>query len=250
MLAECFKSKSQISSDRLEKMAKRNRELQGRNLKQRVVDLLLTDDFNQVLEIFCSFPARRVINPLFSLLCSTEPQIRWHSITAVGVVVANLAQEDMESARVIMRRMMWNLNDESGGIGWGLPEAMGEIMARHEGLALEYANILVSYVRQDGNYLEHPPLQRGVLWGLGRLAQTRPELLKDVPPHLHPFLASKDAAVRALAAWIMGLLGGRQSESELETLLEDEAEVSIYLNGKHQFYRVSDLAKQALAADV
>jgi len=249
LLEQCV-AKSTISSDRLGRMEKSNRRWQGRNLKQRVRDLLLADDFDQVLEIFCSFPARRVINPLFSLLCSTEPQIRWHAITAVGAVVANLAQEDMESARVIMRRMMWNLNDESGGIGWGLPEAMGETMARHEGLALEYANILVSYVREDGNYLEHPPLQRGVLWGLGRLAQTRPELLQNVSSHLQPFLASKDAALRALALWIMGLLGGSQNDSRVETLLEDEAEVSIYLNGKHHFCRVSDLAKEALTADV
>jgi len=40
-----------------------------------------------------------------------------------------------------MRRLMWNLNDESGGIGWGNPEAMGEILACHEALANEYAPI-------------------------------------------------------------------------------------------------------------
>ena len=30
---------------------------------------------------------------------------------------------------------MWTLNDESGGIGWGSPEVMGEILAAHKGLA-------------------------------------------------------------------------------------------------------------------
>lgn len=25
----------------------------------------------------------------------------------------------MDSARIVMRRLMWSLNDESGGIGWG-----------------------------------------------------------------------------------------------------------------------------------
>jgi hypothetical protein len=56
--------------------------------------------------------------------------------------------------------------------------------------------------------------------------------------------------MRALALWIMGLLGGSQNDSHVATLLEDETEVSIYLNGKHQVYRVSDLAKEALTADV
>ena len=204
-------------------MEKLDKELKGRDFKRKIIDLLKADDFARVLETFRSCPARRVINPLFSCLCSTEPQIKWRAITALGVVVANLAQDDMESARVVMRRMIWNLNDESGGIGWGVPETMGEVMARHEGLAREYVNILVSYIREDGNFLEYEPLQQGVLWGLGRLAQTSPELLQDAGAHLHPFLSSEDATLRGLAAWILGLLGGPQHESELEPLLERDS---------------------------
>ncbi|MBW2625292.1 MAG: HEAT repeat domain-containing protein [Deltaproteobacteria bacterium] len=204
-------------------MEKLDKELKGRDFKRKVIDLLKADDFAGVLETFRSCPARRVINPLFSCLCSTEPQIKWRAVTALGAVVANLAQDDMESARVVMRRMIWNLNDESGGIGWGVPETMGEVMARHEGLAREYVNILVSYIREDGNFLEYEPLQQGVLWGLGRLAQTSPELLQDAGAHLHPFLSSEDATLRGLAAWILGLLGGSQRESELEPLLERDS---------------------------
>jgi hypothetical protein len=204
-------------------MEKLDKELKGRDFKRKVIDLLKADDFAGVLETFRSYPARRVINPLFSCLCSTEPQIKWRAVTALGAVVANLAQDDMESARVVMRRLIWNLNDESGGIGWGVPETMGEVMARHEGLAREYVNILVSYIREDGNFLEYEPLQQGVLWGLGRLAQTSPELLQDAGAHLHPFLSSEDATLRGLAAWILGLLGGPQHESELEPLLEKDS---------------------------
>ncbi len=204
-------------------MEKIDRELKGRDFKRKVIDLLKADDFAGVLETFRSCPARRVINPLFSCLCSTEPEIKWRAITALGVVVANLAQDDMESARVVMRRMIWNLNDESGGIGWGVPETMGEVMARHKGLAREYVNILVSYIREDGNFLEHEPLQQGALWGVGRLAQTSPELLQNAVPHLHPFLSSENATLRGLAAWILGLLGGPQHESELEPLLERDS---------------------------
>ena len=112
--------------------------------------------------------------------------------------------------------MIWNLNDESGGIGWGVPETMGEVMARHQGLAREYVNILVSYIRADGNFLEHEPLQQGVLWGLGRLAQTSPELLQrcSFPIYTH-FLSSKDATLRGLAAWTIGLLDAGKAEPSL-----------------------------------
>jgi len=227
-------------------MEKLDRELKGRDFKRQVIDLLKADDFAEVLETFRSFTARRVINPLFSCLCSTEPEIKWRAITALGAVVANLAQDDMESARVVMRRMIWNLNDESGGIGWGVPETMGEVMARHQGLAREYVNILVSYICEDGNFLEHEPLQQGVLWGLGRLAQTRPELLQDAVPHLHPFLLSRDATLRGLAAWTIGLLDAGKAEPGLEILEGDDAEVTLYLNGTERTYLVSELAKQAI----
>ena len=90
----------------------------------------------------------------------------------MGQVVSNLADTDMESARVVMRRLIWNLNDESGGIGWGSPEAMGDIMACHQRLAEEYHRLLISYVRPEGNFLEHPQLQKGLLWGLARLARS------------------------------------------------------------------------------
>jgi hypothetical protein len=227
-------------------MEKIDRSCKGRKLKQKVLDLLKSEDFSQALRTLDSFPARRVVNPLFALLCSMEPQLRWRAVTAMGTVVANLARKDVESARVIMRRMIWNLNDESGGIGWGLPEAMGEVMARHEGLAREYANILVSYIRQDGNFLEYEPLQQGVLWGLARLAQTSPELLRQAVPHLHPFLSSQDATLRGLAAWTLGLLAAGPDAPGIEALKNDDTEVALYLNGTERTYLVSELAMQAI----
>jgi hypothetical protein len=95
-------------------MEKTKRKWRGRNLKRKVLDLLRAEDINQGLETIGSLPPRQVINPLFSFLCSTEPQVKWRAVKAIGEVVKNLAEEDMESARVIMRRMIWNLNDASG----------------------------------------------------------------------------------------------------------------------------------------
>ena len=218
----------------------------GRRLKREVFVLLREENFDQALESMRSIPGRRLINPLFSFLCSMDPQIRWRAIKSIGEVVTNIARDDMESARVIMRRMIWNLNDESGGIGWGLPEAMGEVMARHEGLAKEYVNILLSYIRADGNFLEHEPLQRGVLWGLGRLAQTRPELLHQALPHLEPFLSSEDATLRGLAAWTVGFLSAGQDAPDLEALKSDDTEVTLFLNGTERKYRIGELAKKAM----
>ena len=72
------------------------------------------------LKAILELPARQVVNPLFSFLYNTDELLKWKAVTALGAVVSNLASHDMESARIVMRRLIWNLNDESGGIGWGL----------------------------------------------------------------------------------------------------------------------------------
>jgi hypothetical protein len=220
--------------------------LGGRALKRKVRDLLNRPDLDRALEELCRMPARQVINPLFSFLHRGDEKAKWAAVTAMGAIVAQLADQDMEAARIILRRLMWNLNDESGGIGWGSPEAMGEILARHKGLAEEYAHILVSYARLDGNYLEHEMLQRGLLWGIGRVAQVRPDFLQNSVQHLIPYLRSKDSTVRALAARIMGFLKIEGARRDLERLTRDVAEVSFWDDGRLFRGRVKDVAEGAL----
>ncbi len=221
-----------------------------RNLKRKVLACLQSDNLDKALNELCQLPARQVINPLFSSLLSSEEQTKWRAVTAMGAVLANLAEQDMESARVIMRRLMWSLNDESGGIGWGAPEAMGEIIASHDGLAKEYVSVLISYVWKEGNFLEYEPLQRGAVWGIGRVAQVRPELVQDAGPYLLPYLESADAAVRGLAAWAVGLLGVEEARQRLEVLMQDGIEISMFLDRKLVRRSVSDLAKEAIKKEV
>jgi len=220
----------------------------GRALKRTILNLLRAPDFDKSLAELMRFPLRQAVNPLLSFLLSSEEEVRWRAVVAIGALVENLADRDMESARVIMRRLMWSLNDESGGIGWGAPEVMGEIMARQEALANEYVDVLVSYCDEHGNYLEYEPLQRGLMWGVVRLAETRPGLLGDAIPHLRKYLESSDPEVRGLAALAVGLLGDRESGSKLQALAEDRAPVTVYMQDRFQSWSVGDLATRSLAS--
>jgi len=218
----------------------------GRQLKIRVRDILVSMEMERALDEICRMPPRRVISPLFSLLYQGDDALRWAAITAMGRVVARLADEDREAARVVMRRFMWNLNDESGGIGWGSPEAMGEVLACHEGLAEEYASILISYAREDGNYLEYEMLQRGLLWGIARLAQARPHLVRGTASHFIPYLQSKDPAIRGMAAYLMGLLEVQKARPNIESLREDDAGFETWADYRIVHRRVKDMANEAL----
>ena len=220
--------------------------LSGKGIKNQVLTLLRSDDVEPAMETLCGLPPRKVVSPLFSFLYHHDLKVRWRAVEAMGLVVARLAHEDKESARVVMRRLMWNLNDESGGIGWGSPEAMGAILVRHEGLAEEYAHVLMSYTRGDGNYLEHEILQRGLLWGIGRLAEVRPWLLTGFECSLAPYLRSRDAAARGLAARAAGILGIVSARPTLLELTGDKAPIETLMHGMVVHLRVADLAKEAL----
>lgn len=218
----------------------------GRAVKKQIRNLLEADNPENAWETLSRIPARRSINPLFGLLHSKEEIIRWRAITAMGKVVAALADEDIESARVIMRRLLWNMNEESGGIGWGSPEAMGAIMARHVRLADEYASILVSYVASEENFVEFAMLQRGVLWGIGRLGLARPELVRDCQHVLPDFMMATDAVLRGLAAWIAGIIHAPALREPLSVLATDETRFSFYLHGRLFPVSVGRMAREAL----
>ena len=221
--------------------------IRGRQIKKAIRQHLQKDPFDKELDQICRLPLKKTISPLFSFLCSTDDHVKWRAVTALGKVVSDLAASDPESARVVMRRFIWNLNDESGGIGWGCPESMAEVMAHDERLAKEYGCILISYIQPEGNYLEHEILQRGVLWGVGRLAHAHPQHTRTIGRYLIPYLESGDSILRGLAAWAAGPAGGTKTIPRLKELADDPSELMLYRNGKFDHYSVGQLAREALS---
>lgn len=187
-------------------------------------------------------PPRQLVNYLLSFLFHREAWVKWRAVTALGWVVSRMAEESLESARNFMRRLMWSLNDESGGIGWGSAETMGEVMAVNETLAREYHCILLSYVQESGNPLENPLLERGVLWGIGRLAEARPELVEGCGCHLLPYLESRDPILRGHALWALSFLNAPIPGRFLDALMEDESEIELYEGGELHHIQICELA--------
>ncbi len=227
----------------------------NRKIKKEVLALLEKGDLDRSRSELAKFDEHGLVNPLFSALYRPEELLRWHTISIFGEVLSRLADKDMEAARIIMRRFIWSLNDESGGIGWGAPEAMAEAMFYHDRLCDEYHHMLISYMRpdgplahQDGNFLELPALQRGVLWGICRLAENRAPLLleKEVAPDLFPYLNSPDATVRGLAVKGLGLLGVSDAMADLQLLLDDKQSIRLYHDGDISVCSISELSRSAL----
>jgi hypothetical protein len=151
-----------------------------RNFNKQILNFLEQKHFEENLNGIHKFPPQKTVNVLFSFLCSTDKAQKKRAIMAMGEVVSEIAENDLESARTIMRRLLWSLNEESGWIGWGSAEAMAEIMARNNILAEEYYKFLISYISEGDNYLLFEELRKEVISGLRRLSQVYPHLVKEV----------------------------------------------------------------------
>jgi hypothetical protein len=227
--------------------------LSGREVKRRVLAALREPDWEERLQSL-GLADQTLVAPLFTSLYSKDRTIRWHGVSAFGSVVPAIAEQAMERARVIMRRFIWNLNDESGGIGWGSPEAMGEIMARHSRLAGEYHRILLTYiVHKEGpdNFLEHLPLREGAYWGAARLTQARPGLVRPFLAYLvHGLRTEQSAYCLAHLCLCLQSLGPdpRQGLERLDALRGDRRHLSVYWNREFMRTSVGELAARAAAS--
>jgi hypothetical protein len=234
-----------------------------RDLKRDLRDLLADEAWAARLPELDDLPARRLTGPLFSLLLDKAEAVRWRAVSAFGRTVARMADgrqagEGLEAARVVLRQCLWRLNEESGGVGWGVPEALGETLFRHRRLATEFHRVLASYVREErhgeGNSLDHVPLRRGVYWALARLAQAHPDLLAGEVQTLRAGLHEDDGACRGLAAWALGILraGGnlevQAAGPELAALAADATEIAFFSGGELRHATAGTLASEALQA--
>lgn len=183
-----------------------------RALKEQLKTWLSADDWQKHLEELAQLDGKSVVGPLFSFLLMGEPLMP-RAAQAMGIVVAQMAAQSPESARNIVRRCMWHMNEDSGNIGWGIPEAFAEILAHSPLLFREFHRVLLSYIIRTGksdNFCDYDPLRRSCYWAVGRLAQVEPQLSPVVRPHLEQGLLDPDPQCREQAAWA------------LEQLLKDE----------------------------
>jgi hypothetical protein len=219
-----------------------------RIIREKIFAILRSPRWKEKSKYLTNFSSSKVLSSLPAFLCSEDEEIKWRAVTVTGILVADLAQRDLEGARNILRRMIWLLNEGSGGIGWGAPDAMGEILARNETLAREFAPILVSYIQPGGNFLEFELLQRGALWAIGRLAEANPQLLYSLhaDEYLLPYLASPDPSVRGHALWALDRMGAQGDLLKAESLLQDETEIGIYQEQGFRSVRIRDLAQKVL----
>ncbi len=236
-----------------------------RQQKNRLFTLLAQPDWQYKIqeELQNSQNLQEYVSPLLSFLLRHE--VRWQSIWSFGLLMDLIAQKDKEQARNIMRRLMWSMNEESGNIGWGIPECMASCFAKNALLASEYAKILYSYAidtGDDDNFIEHEPLRLGVYWGIAHMARSLPSSINKSLATLASALAEANPQAKIIALWgILGMLQAKDIKAQMhlipdvlkditrlatQCLNEDDAQAEIFDMQELKVYYMHSLAQQVL----
>jgi hypothetical protein len=222
--------------------------------KTLISEALAARDWQERLERLTANTPGAFVGPLMSCL-PLGGTTAGRAAVALGACVAAIARERPEEARVVMRRFTWHMNEESGNLGWGIPESMAEALVRSALLAKEYSHVLLSYIwdtGRDDNFMDHAPLRRSCYWAVGRLIQARPQFTANALPLLLAGLRDEDFPCRGMAAWALAQIDvPDELRPELEKLAAAEKNATTHVqvfdgDAAHE-HTVAELAKLALA---
>ena len=150
-----------------------------------------------------------VIRHLNSRLYSGDGQEKWRTIRALGALAAN--QELMDERRLtdLVRRFIWALNDESGAVPYGVPEAIGELLAVRPELQQAFLPILCSLLTED-DMSQTGPIERGALWAVGRIGPPVAEYSTEAVAAVRSAADSHlEGETREIATWSLVRIEGR-----------------------------------------
>lgn len=169
---------------------------------------------------------RRILSFLTALTYDQDSLISWRAVEAIGSAASRIAADDPEYVRVHLRRLVWLLNDESGGIGWRAPEAMGEIIYHHPELFSAFIPILVNLMDMEPE--DAVRFRIGWLWAMGRLAEVRPDDSRPALPTIIACLDDPDPQARGMAIVCLGKMGHCLPSDRMASLRADQELVEVY----------------------
>jgi HEAT repeat protein len=214
-------------------------------IKELIQEALEQEDYERLIQE-AQEHGGKIVHGLIRFLTSTDEKKKWAAVTALGLLTARLYALNPEGARRVLRQLIWNLNDESGGIGWGMPEAFAEILSVVPPLQKEYSPLLIAYISDGPCFIENEYLQKGVVWGLGRLKNVSEELKNKALPFLIKALTSPDDSLRGTAVWALGELEVKEAVPILKSLQTDNQMVKIFNDNEFQEKTLSEWTRASL----
>jgi hypothetical protein len=187
--------------------------------RNKVRELLNLRDHDRLLSL--TNADRGIRRILFSFIFDNDELTRWRAIEAMGKVTALQAESDIEKTRDLVRRLLWLMSDESGGLGWHSPEVIGEILVNVPDLIDEFAPLLPAYLREE-------PFERGTHLAVYRVASVDKTPFAECRTELLASLRNQDQVIRSLAALALGAIDLKAHYNDIAGLKGDTDEVTLY----------------------
>ncbi len=212
------------------------------DLKELIQHALESNDLAEIASL--AKKHKRVLSILVQSAYDKESLAAWRAIRAVGHVARELVEKDYEFLRETVRKLLWSLSNESGGIGWSAPEMLGEIVSADP---VKFSDIIPLIANA---YDSEDVFKPGVLYALSRIAEASPE---QVIPHQKLFLkALSDRNPLIKIYGLEGIINMRKhlnferTLSKIEALTLDKDEVWVY--GRDNFIpiEVGDMAQDVI----
>lgn len=171
----------------------------SKNLKKTLEEALDRNDFDALLHM--DIPRRQLMTALMRFAYDKETLAGWRAIRAVGVMARTIIGTDSSLLRETCRKLLWSMNDESGGIGWSAPELLGEIATADPRRFADFIPIIA-----NAHDVEEHLFRPGVLYALGRIAEVAPGMVLEFRNVIAEALVDKDARTRIFALHLLGLV--------------------------------------------
>jgi hypothetical protein len=192
------------------------------SIEKQVSLALLKRDYHKLDRL--SLQDKRVWRVLQFNLYQTDEALRWHSIEAVAVLLRT--QWDLgrrEKVRDYLRRLVWSISDESGGIGWSAPQTIAETVVAIPQLGEPFVNIMIDRAFRE------PALLKSGLWAIGRLGRRAGRSVGLFQDIVLASFAVDEPATLGLAAWALGEIKYRPALPYLQPLRRRHEPVRIYV---------------------
>lgn len=206
--------------------------------KQTVKELAQNADIDALTQL--CLDDRKTLRFLQRLLYEPDAMARYRTAWVLGQVCGKVAAREPGPVADLLHRLFEACSD-SAASSWGMVEAIAAIIAARP-------DIYGAFTRHLFNFMGDPGTREAVLWGLGEIALTRPDLIRKTPFYsLFPVLNHSDPVLRALTLRLLGRIKAKETSFQVMALQNDQTPITIFSLGGPVSTTVGALAAEATA---
>lgn len=205
--------------------------------KNMVRQLVEAGDLEQLVDLM--FDDVKTLWFMQRLLYDPDEAKRWKVAHLIGRACARFSTRQPGPVSDLLHRLFEACSD-SAATNWGLVATIGSVVAGRP-------DIFGAFTRHLLRYLDHPSTRNEVLWALGTIARTRPDLIRNTPVYrLFALLDDPAPLTRALTIRLMGHIKAGEVLRKIEPLADLATPVTVYEDGEPHHTTIAALADKAV----